>query len=297
MIITLLYADIFNYPLTAIEVHEQLVGEKVALSTVESTLAALEEENFIYQHEQFYSPQTGNTQYVSRIKRNNLAKRYVKKGKRISRFIARFPFVKAVFLSGSLSKDCMDEDGDIDYFVITSANRLWIARTLLILFKKLALLNSYKYFCLNYFVDEEQLTIKEQNLFTATEIVTLIPTYGSEVCDRFIQANEWIVDYRPNAVPRSTNGLKNLRFTPFKFLLEKGLSGRAGEWLDNRFLKITEKYWKKKFNNYGNEDFNRSIKSRKHLSQINPENFQKRVNLALEEKIKAYENQHSVKLK
>src|SRR4029453_17664939 len=75
------------------------------------------------------------------------------KARRMSRFIGSFPFVRGVMLSGSIDKGVLDEDGDIDYFIITSPGRLWVARTLLILYKKIFLLNSRRDFCVNYFVD------------------------------------------------------------------------------------------------------------------------------------------------
>ena len=38
-----------------------------------------------------------------------------------------------------------------------------------------------KNFCINYFVDSENLEIQEKNIFTATELVTLLPTFGREM--------------------------------------------------------------------------------------------------------------------
>ena len=79
------------------------------------------------------------------------------KAKAKARFISKFPFVAAVGVSGSLSKGYYDSDSDIDFFIITQHNRLWICRTLLMVYKKIFLLNSRKYFCPNYFISSEQL--------------------------------------------------------------------------------------------------------------------------------------------
>ncbi|MBK8679672.1 MAG: hypothetical protein IPN25_13810 [Sphingobacteriales bacterium] len=43
---------------------------------------------------------------------------------RISKFIGSFPFVRGVLLSGSLSKNRLAADGDIDYFIIAQPNAL-----------------------------------------------------------------------------------------------------------------------------------------------------------------------------
>ena len=86
----------------------------------------------------------------------------------------------------------MDEHSDLDFFIITKPNRLWIARMLLALYQKIVLLNSHKYFCVNYFVDEHHLAIEEKNLYTATELSTLIPLYGKEYYPQLMMANHWI---------------------------------------------------------------------------------------------------------
>ena len=98
--------------------------------------------------------------------------------KRFSRIISNFPFVRAVAISGSLSKNYIDDSSDIDYFIITSQGRMWVARTLLVLYKKIFLFNSHKNFCVNYFLSEDSLLVPDRNIFTATEISFLVPTYN-----------------------------------------------------------------------------------------------------------------------
>jgi hypothetical protein len=57
------------------------------------------------------------------------------------------------------------------------------------------------WFCLNYFIDEEKLQIKEQNIFTAVEVATLMPLKGRTVFKDFFQANDWVYQYLPNHNP------------------------------------------------------------------------------------------------
>jgi hypothetical protein len=84
-----------------------------------------------------------------------------------------------VIISGSMSKGCLAEDGDIDYFIITRAGRLWIARTLAgRCTRKLVLFNSHRDFCVNYFIDDGTPCHRGSQPFTATEVLTLLPTYG-----------------------------------------------------------------------------------------------------------------------
>ncbi len=149
---------------------------------------------------------TDDEKYVHRRKKGNeLAEKRLKTAKRVSGLISRFPFIRGILLSGSISKGFMEEDSDIDYFIITHPNRVWFSRLMLMLFKKLFFFNSKKIFCINYFVDSEKLEIEEKNIFTATEIVTLLPTYGKKIYDEFYEKNYWVKEFYPNYPKRETD--------------------------------------------------------------------------------------------
>ncbi len=142
----------FPYPLQAQEILEFLPG-KIDPGKLHHSLEQLVDEGYIYRHGEFYSLKPEPHLVPRRLKGNEAAHRMMQKAHKFSRLIAAFPFVRCVCISGSLSKGFIDEQGDIDYFIITRPGRLWIARSLLIGFKKVFLLNSRKYFCVNYFID------------------------------------------------------------------------------------------------------------------------------------------------
>jgi hypothetical protein len=105
-------------------------------------------------------------------------------------------------------------EDDLDFFILTAPGRVWTAKLLLIAFKKVFLLDSEKYFCINLLMDETKLEVAKQNLYTATEVVTLVTLRGSAGRDRFLASNEWVQTYFPNAVlpehpgaPERKNGL------------------------------------------------------------------------------------------
>jgi len=293
---TLVYADIFKYPLTLNEVFLNLTSNGVNELEVENNLNDLVKKGLVFKHEKFYSLTECASISNLRKERNDRAKKYMKIARRMSGFISSFPFVRGVFLSGSLSKDCMDKDGDIDYFIITEPGRLWLCRTILILFKKIFLFNSYKYFCLNYFVDSKHLEIHHKNLFVATEVLTLIPTYNHEMYQQFINENSWAKAFRPNLK-------QELKFDPIppkrsfvKGLFEIILNGKLGDRLERYFHGVTENHWQKKFSSYSESDYHLSIQTKKHTSQINPENFQKKVILEFEERLRNFEKTSRVNL-
>ena len=119
-----------------------------------------------------------------------------------SSLIARFPFVRAVALSGSLSKGTHFAGDDVDFFLITSAKRVWTCRLLLMLYKRIALKGSHDHFCINYLVSESQLAVPDKNLFTATEIAWLVPMNGHALLQRFVNANDWMSAHLPRCPSR-----------------------------------------------------------------------------------------------
>ncbi|MEX0986736.1 MAG: hypothetical protein WD052_04600, partial [Bacteroidales bacterium] len=186
------------------------------------------------------------------------AKNRLKTAIRYSRIISRFPFVRGVFLSGSISKGFMAENDDIDYFIISAPGRLWLSRTLLTVFKKVFLFNSYRNFCLNYFITAHQLEIKERHLYDATEIVFLIPIYNRELYEEFLGKNSWVKNYFPTFrqseeyTSDGTPWLKQLA----EWLLNKTLANSLEKLIHN----YSVQYIRKKFKHLEEDVFNKCFR-------------------------------------
>lgn len=271
------YFDIFHYPLT--------FEELVLLSSKtfnRSDLQELIKSGIVCQNQEYYHLIDSPICVENRKKGNVRALKLENKAIDNAMFIGQFPFVRSVSISGSMSKGYLSEDADIDYFIITDPGRLWIARTLLILYKKLFLFNSNKYFCVNYFIDTDNLAIEEKNQFTATEVVTLRNVYGPEVHRQFERANQWAFSRFPNY---ETNHLSQPSKSKwFKRLTEKLLSGRLGDQIDIWCLMKTINRWRSKFGGMEEVDFKIAFKSRRSISKHHPNNFQKKVLEALSQK-------------
>lgn len=283
----LIYYSIFRYPLK----REELDMDASHTDLIEK----LTEQSLIHRLGDFYSISADTSWKINRIEGNAEAQSYYPKAQTNSALIFAFPFVKGVYISGSLSKGHMPKDGDIDYFIICKPGKLWLARTLLILYKKFFLLNSRKYFCVNYFIDADHLEIEEQNRFTATELTTLLPMLHDGIHPSFIQKNQWVGQYFKH---QHLNGRK-LSATPrplIKRLLEGLLNNPFGSMLDYSFMHFTIKYWKRKFPDFHSRHFDVALKSRSYVSKHHPRNFQQKVLDEFERKQKAFERQHGINL-
>jgi len=296
---TLLYFEIFQYPLTLDEIHEYCCGCSSSKEEIKQQLEVLEEMGYVSRKDFFYLIQNDNMPALveRRIKGNNEAQRYLKIAKRVSKFISYFPFVRGICLSGSLSKGYADSDSDIDFFIITEPGMLWIARTMLVLFKKIFLFNSHKYFCVNYFIDTNSLEIPDKNLFAATELLSIIPAVDAGLYKQLMQANEWIKEYYPNGKLRDEKYVVQVPNRAFiKRLGEKILSGRFGNWLDEKCFKMTLSTWKKKFSNFDERQFDLNLRTRKNVSKHHPNGFQIRVMQAFEKNVKKFEDKYNISL-
>lgn len=288
----LLYFSLFKYPLSAEEVY--LFSGAHSQDEINNELSYLESKGMVITDQGFYSIDD-NVQIISRrIAGNNMAKAVMNKAIKKGVFISKFPFIKAVGISGSLSKNYHDKNSDVDFFVITTSKKLWIARTLLMLYKKVFLLNSKKFFCVNYFISEDSLEITEKNIFTATELLTLIPVSGD--FKSFYDKNQWVSNFLPNMEIGKLPVYRNIKKNWFAKLIESVLKTKIGTVLDYIFLKLTVKKWTLKFNTLNKEDFDIAMKSTSGVSKHHPHNFQKKVINRLNQKYKEFYTRYNIEL-
>jgi hypothetical protein len=134
-----LYFSIFRYPLKLEEIHSY-TNHRDLEDTIEE-LKSLLEQKILTKVDGFYVYGNDLESVPKRMKGNVLASKVMTRAESKASFISKFPFVAAVGVSGSLSKGYYDSNSDVDFFVITAPDRLWICRTILILYKKIFLLN------------------------------------------------------------------------------------------------------------------------------------------------------------
>lgn len=272
---TLVYFDIFNYPLKAPEVFS-FIRSNVSQQCVSECLHELTKRGHVFSFGDLYSLHADERNCQRRISGNIEATKWLSVAGKQANFIGQFPFVRGVMASGSLSKGYMDEKSDLDFFIVTEPGRLWIARTLLVLYKRIFLRNCHKEFCVNYFVDLNHLEIEEKNIFTATELVTLIPLYNESAYHAVLASNGWARRIFPNyqfvpesGVPTKRSGIKRLfEIITYPFTAP----------LDKLFMNISLRRWMKIYGaSYSTEDFQIAFKTKRHVSKNHPNHYQKKV--------------------
>ncbi len=195
----LTYADIFDYPLTAVEVHRYLTGVK---ASYEQTSLALSDANLregaIAQRGDYYILRGREAIVETRMQRRSTSGHLWQHAQYYGHILAALPFVRMVAVTGSLAMDNIDASADIDYFIVAARGRLWISRAISLLVVHIAKFAGVT-LCPNYFVSENALLLPDRSLYTAHELVQMIPLSEIVIYNEMRRLNTWTDQYLPNA--------------------------------------------------------------------------------------------------
>jgi hypothetical protein len=290
-----LYYDVFDYPVTASELFAHH-GKNISFESFEMLLKQIVED-LVLKTDGFYyySPLSGTKNILKRQNGNKMAAEMIPIAVKWGKRLFQFPYVRSISVSGSLSKNYFDQYSDIDFFVVTKTNRLWICRTLLILYWKMSSSENKKKFCTNYFVDETVLEWEEKNRFTAIELNYLLPIVNSDGTNKILEKNEWISNYVNNK-SLNTNFEINTKTHFLKRWIEFLFNNLIGDFLENFLLKKTLAQWRKKYPDLNKEDFELQFRSRKNVCKRHTKGFQNKVIQLFNEKLKTYQAQLGIQL-
>ena len=195
---TLAYADIFDYPLSADEIHHYLTERSASLAEVQAALAAMKAAGRLERRGGYYMLCGREGIAEVRRRRSTVARQMWPRALHYGALMGSLPYVRMVAVTGALSVDNVEGDDDIDYMIVTQPDRLWLCRSLIILMVRWARRRG-DFICPNYLVSESALVFSDRSLYTAHEVVQMVPVAGLEVYTRLRQVNNWVQSYLPNA--------------------------------------------------------------------------------------------------
>lgn len=243
------YFDFFQHSLYPDEIHKYL-SLKASKKAVFKNLEEMASAGYIFTKNGLWALNTKSLDVrLHNLKRNT---RLLKISKRMGWLIRKFPFVKGVYLSGSLSKLGANSDADIDYFIVTKNNRAWSARLFLTAFKKIFLLNNKRYFCINFFLDENHLELNKKNIYTAIESASLIAIHNKGLLGKFYEKNGFIQDYFPNFIPQKAYNFNYTSSFKSQYYPSYGTTNEItndffGNWIEKKAQDIFKKRLSIKF--------------------------------------------------
>ncbi len=228
------YADVFDWPLTPEEVHRYL-PLRATRRDVDEMLARAVMGRFLESSEGFVTLVGRSHLVADRRRREAISRALWPRALRYARLVAALPFVRLVAITGSLAVDAADDDADIDLLVVTATGRLWLTRAMSMAVVRAATLAGVR-LCPNYLLAESDLRIDDHSLFTAHELVQMVPVGASSAHAEFIRQNGWFDEYLPNSEPRPPLGGYGVTSTDRTWRrvaeapLRSGLGDRLDRW-------------------------------------------------------------------
>ncbi|MCB0211544.1 MAG: hypothetical protein KDJ52_19555 [Anaerolineae bacterium] len=192
----ILYADIFDFPLTFEEVY-QYIDIETTPEEVRCLLNEAIEAGLIEQLHGYYSLPDRMYLVDKRRQRQIASDKLWVQARHFGYWLGALPFIRMVAVTGSLAVD-NPRDGvdDIDYLIVTRPGRLWFCRALIILMVRYGHLRG-THLCPNYLITENKLSFDSIDFFTAREMVQMKLVYGTKFYQKMWQANDWVIQYFP----------------------------------------------------------------------------------------------------
>lgn len=248
---TISFFDIFSRPLRLQEIEEYLFRTAASEIDVAIMLKRLQNEGLIQEKNSFWFLRGREKTISIRKDRNRISKEKIKRAIYYARFIKLIPFVKSISIANSLSFHNAKKSSDIDLFIITSKNRLWITRTFTAFLLKSLGVKRRKdrnydpdRFCMSFFATTKNLNFKQIyrepfDPYLSFWLAGLKPLYGLKIFNRFVAKNLWYKRELPNHHYKTYKNkiiIQNKSITGFlRFIVEKSINllggGSIDKWL------------------------------------------------------------------
>ena len=237
---TVLYADIFDYPLTPAEIHYYLISTSASAAQVS---AVIEDSAWLRARLSLtHGVVTVNgREAIAAVReaRGHSSAQLWPLARRWAAVIDSLPFVRMVAVTGALAVDNAPAGDDIDFLIVTAPGRVWLARALAVGVVRGARLFGVG-LCPNYVLAHSALSQQKRNLFIAHDLAQMVPLSGPAVYAEMRAANAWAQGYLPQGYLPQASGplraepeLRSARWrTAFKRAGEWLLGGRLGEALE-----------------------------------------------------------------
>lgn len=232
---TIAYFDIFDYPLTLVEIWQWLYTyseprnqnqEPIKIFDIQEILdnsdylkKRLETKNGFY----FLAGRTGLVE--KRMERYNIAERKYKKALRIIKFLHLIPYVKMIAICNTLAYSNARDESDIDLFIICEKGHLWKTRFLISGFLKFfnlrpTELQTRDKICASFFLSEDNLDIRNlainDDIYLKYWITQIYPVYDDGVYGQFSTSNGWVKNDLPNIFSITPTIRRQLTASPLK---------------------------------------------------------------------------------
>ncbi len=246
---TVAFFDVFDYPLTAIEVHKWLYQPDQRYSLLE-ILVALSSDSLATQLETkngFYFLIGRAHTTTIRLERYQIAEKKFYIALRAARFLRYIAFVELVAVCNNVGYNNGSAESDIDFFIVAKSGRLWWARLLVTTATTLLGIRRHGIkivdrVCLSFYTADSRLNLFDIALapddpYLVYWFATLAPIYDSGTTyQTFLSKNTWLQAYLPHFHATTLSDRRRITDTPLavfsKTLDRKILTGGTGAFFE-----------------------------------------------------------------
>lgn len=250
---TLAYFNIFDYPLTLVEIWRYLYqAQKTSLLEVEKILQESQNLREIIETQKGFYFFKGRSELIDkRLERYYIANKKFKKARKITKLLRFVPFINLIAACNNLSYNNAREKSDIDLFLIVSAKRIWTARFYSFLILKILGQRPKKNgenkdkICISVFVSQDGLDLR--NLMIDSEDIhfvywlsQFVPLYDRKnFWQKFVDSNNWLKEYLANNYFYHTHPRRLVKnFESIKKIKEFFHFGFWGDFCERTYKKI-----------------------------------------------------------
>lgn len=255
----IVFFDLLDYPLTLGEIWKYsliLPGENLPETDLSEMLEIMEADSIgkiIERKNGFYFLRGRSGLAAARMKGQVSAQDKYKIAIKTAHYLKFIPGIKLVAVCNSLAMGNVREASDIDFFIITAKDRIWLTRLLVTVMTQILGMRRYKgkvnnRVCLSFYITENNLDLEKVTLpvdpYFYYWLASLDPILDNRCFDGFIGANAWLKRYLPNFFPKMPNTSRRTENSFWSGLINKMNSfwfySFLGVWLENlaRFIQL-----------------------------------------------------------
>jgi len=176
---------------------------------------------------------------------DELQQKLWRKVERYIPYLRAVPFLMGVAVCNNLAFGKVDEESDIDLFIIAKSGRMFLVRTFVTFI--LHILGVRRHgkkisgrFCLSFFVDDSALNLEkmalENDIYLAYWCRNLKPLIDDGVFGKFANENSWTAKYFEKK-DFELSDERVLKFSRWQKKFENILNGKLGNFLEEMFKK------------------------------------------------------------
>lgn len=205
---TILYSDIFHFPLTKDELWRFLITSKpISKNAFAKGLSSLR--TMLLEVDGYWSLKKRSAIIAKRRSNLEEVERKMSLAKTVAAKLAIIPSIHFIGISGGLAAGKADKADDIDLFIIVKENTLFVSRFWVsVLLERMGVRrkrgeqHAADKICVNLLIDTSALEWPKdrRDIYTAREVAQLQPLFDrSNTYGAFLKQNRWVQDFLPNA--------------------------------------------------------------------------------------------------